>query len=231
MESASYAVLLKIPARRDDLDFHGLLVLALEFAQIWRLPGSEQSLKLGLTFGAEDLDDEIPTAGCATGVIPSATACFQAWVLVCDNRQFAPWQPWHRKATFLHFVPVHDHETITARLPSLSQLTAHTRCGSSEPMGSALCLAVLLREVAAGHVQHGVSQEIVVLDVELSKRDALRVAQEPSAIVIELERIVALEGPHLNRDWKGGALFAEGVTRWGQRHVPWLRRKEGNLPI
>jgi hypothetical protein len=222
MESASHAVLLEVPARRDDLDFHGILVLALELAQIWRLSGSEQRLELGLTFGAEDLDDEIPTAGCATGVIPSATGCLQAWVLVRDNRQSAPW---HWKATFLQLVPVHDHETITARLPSLSRLTARTRCGSNEPMGFALCLAVVRLEVAAGHVQHGVGQEIVALDVELSKRDALRVAQEPRAIVIELERIVAFEGPHLNRHWKGGALFAEGVTGRGQRHVPWLRRR------
>ena len=84
-------------------------------------------------------------------------------------------------------------------------------------MGSAGGDLPVFLEKPAGHVEHGVHQEILPVPAEAGKRDALGVAHQPGSFVIE-RLLPLIEAADDQGNRQGTALRAEARAGWGAGH-------------
>lgn len=183
MEAAEDAAWFQEGAGGDDLDPQRIRRLAVDFAEVGRLPGPNQRFQATILRGTEDLQLKIPTASRTNGVIGGATLGRCAWVGVVDHWQSSPRKGFRSQLTAGEPTPLDVLE------PSFTKLTAHSpmidrRDFTLESMSGTTNPRAFFRGVATGDREGGPGVEVGTMPVEGSETDPIGVAEEPSAFMV-----------------------------------------------
>lgn len=197
-------------ARRDHLGAQGVWTLPVHFAEIGGFASPHQRLEAVLLRGAHDLDLKIPAARRPAAIVGRAAGCADAGIGPGMDRKLSRRAERRRQVTGHHPPGFHDPEPVSRLPPRLGDLGSLSGQGTAVPVGLAPRSAVpFFLEVPAGHVQHRVGIELVVVAPEGAEADPLGVAQEPRRLMIAGPGpLVEYSDAEQNR--KGGALPSHG---------------------
>lgn len=215
------AVLQKVVTGRQDLDIEDWLVFVLtfHFAQVRRLAVNQQVFEEILPICAPDLDLQVPTAGRSPPIVRSAAGCGCAGVGVRNHRMHRQGTPgrWGRGQVPTHQSAPIDHLEVIA--PELSRLRATRRyryCSLKAVRLAPRRAVGALLKVTTRDMDARIGPELIALDMQWPKLDALGVAQEPGTVMV----LLALEHRDAKLDVEGAALPTEASTVWCVHRSP-----------
>jgi len=169
--------------------------------------------------GAHDFDLEVPTAGCAPGVVRGSARGGGAGVGTGKNGQVP------RRTRLLRESPGHDPsffddpEAISLELTGFGWVRSLRPSAPAIPMGAASIGLAVSGQEPAGNLEHGVVVQVLLVPLQVSQEgDALGMSEEKGGLVVSRRGITAVivQGRDAERHPEAITVRTHGATGWGR---------------
>jgi hypothetical protein len=222
VEGTVDAVLEQVATGREDLGRERLrvIVLALDLAEVGRLPVAQQCLEDFLLLAALDLDLEVTAAGGTPGAVGGAAGGLGTGVHAVVHGQRAAGGGWHRERPRTQPPALDDPEPVPPELSWLGRRTGRRHGPDEIVRPAADGVAVLAPEMPAGDVDPRWDMPFILDTEQRPELEALCVAEHPRGIVVG----TVADGGDPQGHVEGVAMSAEG-SAGGRRHGVQLFRE------
>ena len=90
VEHARDVIIVEIPARTDHFALHRVIVIPLDFAEVWRCPRSEKRFLVDLCLGESQFKVEVPATRCPKTLVGRIAAGGRTGVVCLSHRSGPP---------------------------------------------------------------------------------------------------------------------------------------------